>query len=273
MISKIKLTSILLLLVAFLVISCSKEESYEPITLSYDAYGPTFDNQTRLIAIPLFGESLPILINGGDGNFSITNNSQSVIGCTFDGRSLVIQAIMQGTGSITIKDNSRNSYILQITVFSNGVTDVKISSYAIVRGVDMDASRKAALEQKIIADAPTGGWRQLGSDAIEIGIPFILRQYLTDAEDSEYKEYTAVLQNGNSQPQGQMPLLTPVMCWFTVKSDAEEFELYICQPFYLDNGKLVRGYNFIREVTDRYIVDYPEITAAFEVQSSFNQNY
>ena len=61
-------------------------------------------------------------------------------------------------------------------------------------------------------------------------------------------------------------------CVFTVKSDAEEFELYICQPFYLDSGKLIRGYNFVREVTDRYIADYPEITAAFEVQSSFNQN-
>ena len=272
MTSKIKSTSILLLLFAFLAISCNKKESYEPITLSYDAYGPTFDNQTKLITIPLFGESLPILIIGGDGSFSITNNSQSLIGYTFDGRSLIIQAIMSGTGSIMIKDNSGNSYTLQITVFRNELTEVKVSSFAIVRGVDMDASRKAALEQKIIADAPIGGWRQLGSDAIKTGVPFIIRQYLTDTEDSEYKEYTAVLQN-DEQPQGQMPLLTPVMCWFTMKSNAEEFELYICQPFHLDNGKLVRGYNFIREVTSRYIAEYPEITAAFEVQSSFNQNY
>ena len=272
MTSKIKFTSILLFLVAFGVISCNKEESYEPITLLYDAYGPTFDNQTKLITIPLFGESLPILINGGDGNFSITNNSQSVIDYTFDGQSLIIQAITPGTGSITIKDNSRNSYILQITVFSNEVSDVKVSSYAIVRGVNMDAWRKATLEQKIIADAPTGVL-QFRPDVIKIGIPFIARQYLTNAEDSEYKEYTAVLQNGQQQPQGQMPLITEVACWFTMKSDAEEFELYICQPFHLDNGKLIRGYNFISEVTNRYIEEYPEITAAFEVQSYFNQNY
>jgi len=158
----------------------------------------------------------------------------------------------------------------EISVPNNEATDIKVSSYAIVRGIDLSASRKAALEQKIVADAPTGGWQQLGSDAIETGIPFIIRRYLTNAEDSEYKEYTAILQNG--EPQGQMPPLTAVMAWFTMKSDAEEFELYICQPFHLDNGKLVRGYNFIKEVTDRYIVDYPEITAAFEVQSSFNQN-
>lgn len=269
MASRIKLTGVLLLLIALVTVSCNKEDSYDPITLSYNAYGPIFDNQTKLISIPLFGESLPISISGGDGNFSITNNSESVIGYALDGKALIIYAIVPGTGSIVIKDNSNNSYTLNVTVFSNEVPQVKVSSYAIVRGNGMDVVRKATLEQKIIADAPTGIW-QFGSDNIQIGIPFVARQYLTDAEDSDYKEYTAVLQKG--MPQGQTAPPVTVACCFTMKSNTEEFVLYICEPFQLDNGKLIRGNSFMKEVTSRYIAEYPEITYVYEVQSYFNQN-
>lgn len=268
MTSKINFAGILLLLVALMTVSCDKEKTYEPITLLYNAYGPVFDNQSRLISVPLFGESLPIFINGGDGNFSITNNSEFV-GCTLDGKRLIIYAVAPGTGSVVIKDNSRNIYTLQVKVLSNEANQVKVSSYAIVKGVNMDVIRKATLERKIAADAPTGLW-QFGSDNIQTGIPFIARQYLTDAENSGYKEYAAVLQK--SIPQGQTAPPVPVACCFTMKSDTEEFVLYICEPFQLDNGKLIRGYNWVREVTSRYIAEYPEITQAFEVQSYFNQD-
>lgn len=270
MISKTKLTGILLLFIAFMAVSCNdKEHSYDPITLSYDVSGQTFDNQSRLISVQLFGASLPILINGGDGHFSITNNSETIIHYTLDDKTITIYALSPGTGNLEIRDNSHNSYILQITVFSNEVPAAKMFSYAVVRGVDMDASRKADLEQKIVADAPTGGW-QFSSTTISTGVPFTARLYLTDAEDSEYKEYTAVLQSGS--PQDQTPPLDKVEMWFTMKSDTEEFRLYICHPFLLDNGKLVRGYSLVIEVTNRYITEYPEITHAFEVRSSYNQD-
>lgn len=247
-------------------VSCDKDKTYNPITLSYDADGIVFDNQTRLISVPLFGKSLPILINGGDGDFSITNDSEFV-DCALDGKTLIIYAISPGTGSVVIKDNSHNSYTLQVTVSNKEVASAKVSSYPIVRGVGMEASRKAALERQIVADAPTGIW-QFVNVYIQVGIPFIARQYLTNAENSEYKEYTAVLQEKNQH--GQTAPAQVVSC-FLMKSDTEEFMLYICQPFYLDNGKLIRGYNFVKEVTSRYIAEYSEITHAFEVQSYLDQ--
>ncbi len=258
---RLKFIGSLLLLIAFMAVSCNKEESYDPITLSYNAYGPVFDNQSKRITIQMFNESLPLLINGGDGRFSITNNSESVIGYTLDGKTLTLQAVSYGTGSIVIHDKSGNSYTLEVFV------QVKVSSYAIVRGNDMDILRKAQLEEQIIADAPKGIW-QFNTYILETGKEFKSKLFLTDAENSEYKEYDSVVQG--DVPGGQTSPPAQVETWITMKSDTEEFLLFICQPFILDNGKFIRGYNLIRDVKDRYIAEYPEITHAFEVQSYYS---
>ena len=260
---------ILLLLTAFMAVSCDNtEESYDPITLSYDAYGPVFDNESKQISIPLFGESLPIVINGGDSRFSITNNSESIIGYTLDGKTLTILAISPGTGSIVIRDSSGNSYTLEVVVFNDQISKIEISSYAIVRGDDMDPSRIATLEKQIVADAPKGIW-QFDTNVLETGKEFKSRLFLTDDTDSEYIEYDSVVKG--DVPEGQMFPRAQIVIWITMKSDTEEFLLFICQPFKLDNGKLIRGYNLIRDVKDRYISEYPEITHAFEVQSYYPQ--
>ena len=273
MILKTKFTGMLLLLIALLSVSCSDKEEYlDSITLSYVADGVVFDNQAKLISIPLLSESLPIQINGGDGNYSITNNSTSIINHEYNGQLLVISALSTGSGSITISDNSKNSYILKINVFSNQNSTVKTYTYGHILSDGITKARRTELANKIAANAVTGAWH-FQTSSVEEGKEFTARLYFTDDEESEYKEYKCMPKGEIESLHQAAPPAVQVVLWLVMKSDTEKFVLYICQPFVLDSGKLIRGYNLVRNVTDRYITEYPEITGAWEVQSYYNQDY
>lgn len=257
----------LLLLLALALVSCEKEKSYDPITLSHAiAENGDFDNEARLLTLSHTGgwmppsvfvglsdARLPLSINGGDGHYIVTNDNEKVVDIKMDGHTMRIKSVIPGSAMVTIQDRSKNTYALQINVTARSV---KVSSYAIVYSDDMDAARKAELENRIIADAPKGRWEFTNGKA---------RIYLTDAEGAEYRHYDCV-----SKSDYQIPILinTQLLSWRLMRSDEEEFLFMIASPpLTLNDGRVVERANSLAcDVTHRYIDEYPEIERAYEIQ-------
>lgn len=271
----------MLMLLAFLVSSCTSEPNYDPIKLSYDADGVVSDNQAKYVSLDLLSKSLPLMIHGGDGNFAIANSNEELVFVEFDitTRTFVINPKSVGTGTLRIEDTAGNKFILDFRVTytppdqpptntpSNPPHEYKVSTYAIVVSESMDCVRKAELEARIVSDAPKGLW-DFRSTIIQAGVPFTAWWLLTNSKDSEHKEYTTILKGTISDHQKPILFNAQILTWFTMKSDREEFVLYITKPpYYLDDKTIIGGYAFISDVIHRYIDDYPELTKAYELQS------
>lgn len=277
--AKFKIAICLLLLSAFAATSCGEKDDpqpdppYDPITLLYhETVGIPFDNNTKRIQLMCGNLSLPIRIVGGDGVYELTNNTPQLLEYTLDGDVFTIAPVAEGEGSISIEDQSGNSYTLMVDVIKSSTPQVdgRFYTYAYIETDGMDPKKKTELEQKIIADAPEGVW-DFGMSVIIEGERSIAKRYLTLDEDSEYREYNCVCKRDYPASEKAFWLPTQILTWLTMKSDDEEFVLYLCQPIVFDDGRIIRGYNLVINVTDRYINEYPEIKGAYEIQSGYRQ--
>lgn len=71
---------VLLFLSAINFVSCSDDDELSPITLEYENSNVIFDNEKRTFNLtPFSGETTPLYIKGGDGNYKITNSDKSVV--------------------------------------------------------------------------------------------------------------------------------------------------------------------------------------------------
>lgn len=267
--TKIKLFVALLLLVASAVSCDENKPHYDPITLSF-ADGSGYLNSMNIsITTPMPNEFPPLLISGGDGHYTVINGNEECIAYELAGQTLTIKSIAAGRGTITIHDRTGNVCELQVHVISTQVTGARLYTYPLVKTDGMDPAKKAELEQKIVDDAPTGAWDFGATSFLEDGMVTTAKRYLTTEKDSDYLQYNCTFKG--KVPANQWLLIyAQIVTWFVMKSDTEEFALFICQPF-TEDGKLMRGYNLIRDVTDRYIGDYPEITRAYEIQTGYPQ--
>lgn len=267
--AKNKFALCLLLFVAIGIISCDKDKPYEPITLSF-ADGSGNLNSINCIGITLPEQFPPLIISGGDGHYTITNNCPECIDYEFDGRILTVKSVAAGWGNIIITDRSGNSYELQAQVTNPQISVAQLYTYPLVKTDGMDPTKKTELEYKIINDAPKGAW-DFGSTSLSKGMVTIAKRYFSNTEDSEFIEYSCTFEGEAPSGHRSFAIATQIETWFVMKSDTEEFILYLCQPF-IEDGKQMRGYNLVRDVTDKYIDDYPEITRAYEIQTGYLQS-
>lgn len=131
--------------------SCSDDEAYTPIKLSYD---PNSDQALETISLTPFSPTT-IFINGGDGTYSIKNSDENVILVTKQTDNvLIISPVNLGSASITIKDNSDNSCSLYINVRYSTSTYVVVKHDVVIEGDNITVGDKKLLEAEILSAIP-----------------------------------------------------------------------------------------------------------------------
>lgn len=95
--------------------ACKDDPSYAPITLDYETESLTGMDGNTLTISP-FSTGVDFRIDGGDGNYVITNNSEEQLDYRYDGNTLTVIPKKLGNGSLTVADRSGNSFTLQVTV-------------------------------------------------------------------------------------------------------------------------------------------------------------
>lgn len=163
---KLKLTSILLmlLLIASLA-SCSKDDS-QPIQLHYGIYNnkpnPVMDNQIAIL-FPTT-EKTQLFISGGDGDFVVTNADDKTINVSANDRLIDITPLSTGSTFIAITDKSGNSYTLNIKVFYLERQLVIEKQNVVVIGDKLSEVQKTEIRQKAELTLPVkvnGGFKMV----------------------------------------------------------------------------------------------------------------
>lgn len=267
----------MLLLMAFAAISCGEKDDpqqpdptpCDPITLTYnhDSFY-SVDNESKRIKMVLMRTKI-IFIHGGDGKYKVSNHSADKIRFYQTDSMISVNAKAIGAGSLTISDGSGNEYNLDIEVVGEGADRARVYTYPYIIAKEMDRQRKAQLQQRIIDDAPCGEWTF--NTEINEQVRYFARRYMTDDENGGYKEYEYLNKIPNDYEIKPFWAPSEILWSRLIRSDTEEFILYYCEPFANEEGKWIRGSNYIIDVTDRYIEEYPEIIAAYEAQIGYPQ--
>lgn len=130
--------------------SCSEDEGLNPITLVYEDPQILFDNEGRSFTLtPFGGETTPLYIKGGDGNYKITNSNEEVVRVNYDGTKISFQAQSLGDATIKIEDTAHSSYILSITVKYREFTTKVVKRKYSIKGDELTVGQKAKLEEEI----------------------------------------------------------------------------------------------------------------------------
>lgn len=132
--------------------SCSDDDELSPITLEYEDPQVIFDNEYRAFNLtPFSGETTPLYIKGGDGNYKVTNSDESVVRVNFDGTKISLQAQSLGSAFIKIEDTANNSYTLSVTIKYREFANAIIQRKYIITGDELTVGDKAKLENEIRA--------------------------------------------------------------------------------------------------------------------------
>lgn len=107
----------LIWVLVFIISSCSKNEN-DPITLCYsiinDKPNPVIGNQVK-IEYPVL-EKTQLVIIGGDGSFTISNSDATKLKVDINDRLIDLTPLSTGEVTLTINDQSKNSYILNVNI-------------------------------------------------------------------------------------------------------------------------------------------------------------
>ncbi len=141
---------IILTVVFSLITSC--KDKYSPIYLvSVADHAQITDGYLELNS---FSTGDKYLIRGGNGNYLIKNENETVVDYRYDGDTLTLLPVSIGKAHAVIADRSGNSYSLSISV--NNPEDIYVvdSLSSEVEGDDLTKGEEAELKARIFEDSP-----------------------------------------------------------------------------------------------------------------------
>ena len=131
--------------------ACS-DHDYAPITLvNVNDEGERIDKNT--LVINAFNQGTAFYIQGGDGHYTIKNNSADIVDYRYDGKELTFIPVGLGTGTIVIADFAGNSMVLTIEVTNRESTYFVQELNSEVYGDRLFVGDKDELEKKVINDS------------------------------------------------------------------------------------------------------------------------
>jgi len=162
--------TLLILFFTFGWMSCNKETD-EPLALHQIEH-----NATKLY----YGSKGGVTIIGGDGNYSFSCESSLLKAEMTHSNYILFEPLGVGDATVTIKDSSGNSYLLNVTVTYKSEKIVVSKLDATVVGDNMTVGNQKELKEKALATIPVkvgGGYKFVyteGEDQDETkGIVFI----------------------------------------------------------------------------------------------------
>ena len=155
----------LIWVLVFIISSCSKNKNEnDPMTLCYSIFNdkpnPVIGNQVK-IEYPAL-EKTQLVIIGGDGSFTISNSDATKLKVDINDRIIDLTPLSTGEITLTINDQSKNSYILNVSIsyierqFSIDKQDV------VIVGDKLSTEQKKQIELEATETIPievNGGYR------------------------------------------------------------------------------------------------------------------
>ena len=206
-------TLLVMMSCALLGFTACDDNDYAPIRLiNTDESGQQVKNHT--LAMYAFSKGESFYIKGGDGHYTITNNSEGIIDYRYDGKVLTFMPVGLGTATLIIRDLAKNSLVLTIEVSNRKVVlnVTGVESYANGRKMiveDVDRLRQQIINESFAKEGGryeftyTDDSQVLGSVTIypsETGKPIsgIFRQEKKYTEEGvEHVEFTITTAKGN----------------------------------------------------------------------------
>ena len=233
--------------------ACS-DSDYAPISLvNVNDQGDRIEKNT--LVINAFNQGTSFYIQGGDGHYTIKNNSADIVDYRYNGKELTFIPVGLGTGTIVIADFAGNSMVLTIEVTNRESTYFVQELNSEVSGDRLFVGDKDELEKKIIKDSfvKVGGrytftftdpTQSLGSVAIyptDSGKPisgvFCMEEKYTE-RGVKYEEFSITF------------------------ADKTEHILMLIKNSKNDQTEYV----FQEDVTETYKANYPELEKAWLIQ-------
>ena len=264
-----KLFGILLLfLSAINFASCSNDDELSPITLEYEDSSATFDNEKRAFNLtPFSGETTPLYIKGGDGNYTITNSDESIVHVNSDGTKISLKAQAIGNAYVKIEDAANNSYTLSVTVKYREAAIAIVQRKYIIKGDELTVGDKTKLENAIKAADQTDKYLFTYKDAgNSIGSICIwdkdkqMKEYDFTDELVKLSEEDAILIAGEYKIREYNKV--------SIQGKSYNETLYITRNFfYLISTRdiLVPAYCFTKDLTEQYKPAYPKVEQVYIV--------
>ena len=272
-----KLIGVLLLFLATISLaSCSDDEKLSPITLGYEDSNVIFDNERRVFNLtPFSGETTPLYIKGGDGNYNITNSDENVVQANFDGKKISLQAKKLGSAFIKIEDTANNSYTLSVTIkyreFANTITQRK---YVII-GDELTIGDKAKLENEIKITDLTERYLFTYKDAENsTGSVCVwnkdskMKEYEFTNELIKLSEEDAILIAGEYKLREYNKV--------TIQGENYEEVIYVTKSFFpliksRMNNYPMPAYCYIKDLTEKHKSAYPKVEHIYCIYEVINK--
>ncbi len=254
---------VLLFLSAINFVSCSDDDELSPITLEYENSNVIFDNEKRTFNLtPFSGETTPLYIKGGDGNYKITNSDKSVVHVNFDGTKISLQAKSLGNAFVKIEDTANNSYTLSVTIKYKELANAIIQRKYIITGDELTVGDKNKLENEIKATDLTDKYLFTYKDAENsIGSVCIwnkdnkAKEYDFTNELIKLSEENVILIAGEYKLREYNKV--------TIQGENYSEILYVTKDFFplieTKSDYLRPQYCYIKDLTEQYKLVYPKV--------------
>lgn len=211
------------------------------------------DITSNTLQLSPFSEGESFYINGGDGAYTIDNNNEKVVAFSYDGRTLTLRPIAQGSAVITIQDHDNHTYQLQVEVTYPQQTFEVMGVDAQAIGDELTQMETELLEEQIKSDIYVG-----------IGGTFAFTYMVPDSTEGEVEmiptgsqlSRKGVFQSGVKYAEDGTPY--EAMTIHLTSGDEVVYSWYQASP---DSS-----YRLTEDVTERYRQEYPKVQNAYAIQ-------
>ena len=255
---------LLICILSSLIISCGKdkEDVFQPITLSFGNGDPINNNIDFVLSESV--STLELFIKGGDESYKVSNSNDDVISVQQKEAKIILTPLIIGKSTITINDNSKNSYSLSIIVTSSAIG---LSSYkCLIYGDNLTNEDKTSLETEMLSLIK--GYKFIYNDDRRTGV---CRMFFDKIDGKKYDEYDFVTLG--EIPESCKPIMfqEQIISWWTLKSETEDTVLFITN--YIGQTKNMAGTrmptmsnSLVIDATNRYKAKYSNLEKAYIVQ-------
>lgn len=253
-------------LVSLCFLSCNDDDNILPITLAYEDV--VYDDSNSALFLSNSLEKISIQIKGGDGNYTSTNDNETILSIECNQNTISLKPLIIGQAKITITDGLGNSYSLIVTVIDPNITAFPSHTDCLIHGDNLSEQDKADLVEDIRTHSLYGGFRFISDiNGTKTGK---LRLYPTNYDGTEYEEFDYVLDGELSDNLKPNLIDTQIYSWYPLTSGNEELCLYITRYWKPENAIQLRSdmislTTIVMDVTTRYKAKYTELTKAYVI--------
>ena len=252
---RIKLLCVLLSLLLF--IACNNDE-IEPISLHY-----VVNNSIEVVYPGAAAYSISII--GGDGHYSVSCDDISIVEVSLvpEKKMILLEPISIGEATVTIADQSENSYVLNVKVGYSELNLIIAQQDVVVVGDNLSDAQRTDIQQKAALTFPvkvSGGFKLVYNNVEEPtkGEAYIYKDNFGGMSTRSAFEFKTVEIDVDGAPQNQNILVV------TIDGKQREF---VAAKYVAPRSSMQVALMSINDVlTEQFKADYPEVTLVYTQQ-------